>query len=170
METALLWLALIVGLILIPLGLPGLWVMAGTLLLYNVVRPGGPIGIWTIVIAAVCAVIGELLEFVLGGRFARRYGGSRRAGWGAILGSIAGTFAGVPIPIIGPMIGAFAGAFAGALVAELTRGTQVGSATRVATGALLGRVVAVAVKVGLGVGLIGWVAVVTWTSLTFGAR
>jgi hypothetical protein len=162
MEMLLLWIALVVGLVLIPLGFPGLWVMAGAVLLTSVLRPDGPIGMWTIVIAFAFAVVGEALEFVLGGRFARRYGGSRRAGWGAVIGSLIGTFAGVPVPIIGSMVGAFIGAFAGALVAEMTRGTQVGSATRVATGALLGRIAAVAMKVGLGVMLIGWVAFATW--------
>lgn len=150
--------ALIIGLLLIPFGLPGLWVMAGAVLVYNYAEPGGAIGIWTIVIVAALAAVGEIVEFVLAGRYARRYGGSRRAGWGAIIGSIVGAIVGVPIPVVGSMVGAFVGAFAGAWLAEMTRAAEVGAATRVAMGALIGRIAAVAAKAGIGCAVIAWVA------------
>lgn len=153
----LLFAALVIGLLLIPLGLPGLWVMVGAALLYSYAEPQR-LGIFSIIVLTVLAGVAEALEFVLSGRFAKRYGGSRRAGWGAILGGIVGAFVGVPVPVIGSVIGAFAGSFAGALVAELTVGARVQAATRVATGALLGRVAAVAAKVGIGMVLIVWVA------------
>lgn len=158
MEAILLIAALVLGLLLIPFGLPGLWVMAGAVLAYSYLVPTGAIGVWTIVLVAVLALVGEVLEFVLAGRFARRYGGSRRAGWGAIIGSIAGAIVGVPVPVIGSVIGAFVGAFAGAWLAELTKRSEFGAATRVATGALLGRIAAVAAKVGIGCAVLVWVA------------
>ena len=102
-------------------------------------------------------VLAEVAEFVLGGRFARRYGGSRRAGWGAILGGTVGAFVGVPVPVVGPVIGALVGSFAGALAFELTVGRDTRAATRVATGALIGRVAAIALKVAAGCVLIAWI-------------
>ena len=148
--TTLLALALFAALLLVPLGLPGLWVMLGVGLLYDLIGVGNPIGTWVLVGATALAAVAELLEFLLGGRMTRRYGGSRRAEWGAILGGFAGAIVGVPVPVIGPMIGAFAGAFAGALAAELSLKRRAGDATRVATGALVGRAIAVVVKVGIG--------------------
>jgi uncharacterized protein len=160
MEELLLAAALLVGLLLIPLGLPGLWLMVGAALLYSYAKPG--ISIWTIGALTLLALIAEIIEFSLSGRYARKYGGSRRAGWGAIIGGVVGAFVWTPLPVIGPMIGAFAGAFVGAWLAEKTKGTAVGGATRVATGALLGRIVAVAMKVGIGLVLAVWILLALW--------
>jgi uncharacterized protein YqgC (DUF456 family) len=159
METVLLLLALFVGLALIPFGLPGLWVMIGAALLYSWAEPGR-IGAPTLLGLTALAIVAEILEFLAAGKYARKYGGSRRAAWGAIIGGIVGAIVGVPVPIIGSVIGAFAGSFAGALVAEMTLGSRMGPATRVATGALIGRAVATALKVAIGVALIAWVVLV----------
>ncbi|MBC7790676.1 MAG: DUF456 domain-containing protein [Anaerolineae bacterium] len=157
MEIALLLCALVAGLLLIPFGLPGLWLMVGAALLYSYAAPNR-LGIVTILGLTVLALVAEVLEFVLAGRYARKFGGSKRAGWGAIVGGIVGAVVGVPLPVVGSMIGAFVGAFAGAFVAELTIGTNRKAATRVATGALIGRIVSVAMKVAVGLVLIVWVA------------
>ena len=69
----------------------------------------------------------EALEWILAGRFARKYGGSKRAGWGAIIGGIVGAFVGVPIPIVGSVIGAFAGAFVGVAVGSRLWETYLGA-------------------------------------------
>ncbi len=156
MPLVLLVLALVFGLLLVPFGLPGLWVMVAAALVYSYAVPSSGIGVASLLVAFAMALGAELMEFALAGRFARRYGGSRRAGWGAVLGGIVGAIVGVPVPLIGSMIGAFAGAFVGALLFELTLGTRAGPATRVATGALLGRVAAVVVKVALGVMMAVW--------------
>ncbi len=150
---------LLVALFLVPLGLPGTWLMICVAVGYNMLVPGDPIGWVAIVGTTMLALVAEVIEFMLAGRFARRYGGSKRAGWGAIVGGIAGAFIGLPVPVLGPMLGAFAGAFAGALLAEYTVGVSAGAATRVAWGALLGRVAAVAVKVGVGCAMIAWLVI-----------
>lgn len=150
MYVALLAIALVLSLLLVPLGLPGLWVMLGVAFLYDMIVGGAPIGLGVIAVGFVLAVIAEVIEFMLGGRVARRFGGSRRAEWGAIGGGLVGAFVGVPVPIIGPMIGAFVGAFAGALAGEMSVRRELGGSTRVAVGALIGRAAAVAVKVAIG--------------------
>lgn len=148
---------MLISLFLIPLGLPGTWIMIGAAIGYDALVGGNPIGWVTIVATVVLAVIAEIFEFTLSTRYTKKYGGSRRAGWGAIIGGIVGALVGVPVPIIGSVIGAFVGSFAGALVAEYTRReATAGTATRVATGALIGRVVAAAMKTGMGVVIAAW--------------
>src|SRR3712207_5504062 len=112
MDVLLLVAALVIGLILIPFGLPGLWLMVGAALVYSYVAPER-LGIWTILGITALAVVAEVIEFVLAGRYARKYGGSRRAGWGAIVGGMVGAIVGVPVPVLGSLVGAFVGAFAG---------------------------------------------------------
>jgi hypothetical protein len=159
METLLLVIALLVGLALIPLGLPGLWVMVGAALIYSFAEPDR-IGIPTLVVLVALAIVAEVLEFLAAGKYAKKYGGSKRAGWGAIIGGIVGAIVGVPVPIIGSVIGAFVGSFGGALVAEMTLGSRMGDATRVAKGALIGRAIATALKVAIGIALLAWVVIV----------
>ena len=156
MSVLILVVALVGAMLLIPLGLPGTWVMVGAALVYHIAVRGS-IGIATVVGTAVLALIGELLEFSLAARFTRRYGGSRRAGWGAILGGLAGAFIGVPMPVVGPVIGALLGSFFGALAAELTVRGDHRAATRVATGALFGRATAAAMKIALGMVMAVWI-------------
>src|SRR5438034_4067733 len=147
MEVIILVVIMLVSLFMIPLGLPGTWVMLAAGVGYSILLPNS-IGMFALIGTAALAVVAEVFEWTLAGKYARKYGGSRRASWGAVIGGIVGAFVGVPVPIIGPILGAFAGAFIGALVLEFSRQGQVGTATRVATGALLGRVVASALKVG----------------------
>ena len=150
---------IVLSLVLIVLGMPGLWVMVASAVVSNMIVPGDPIGWVTLVAVGVLALVAELLEFTLSGRYARKYGGSRRAGWGAILGGIVGAMVGFPVPIIGPIIGAFVGSFLGALIAELTAGASPGDATRVAKGALIGRVVSTMLKIGIGFTIGIWIFV-----------
>jgi uncharacterized protein YqgC (DUF456 family) len=148
---------IVLSLILIVLGLPGLWIMVASAVAYNMIVPGDPIGWVSLIAVAVLALVAELLEFTMTGRYARKYGGSRRAGWGAILGGMIGAMVGFPVPIVGPIIGAFVGSFVGALIAELTGGSSAGDATRVAKGALIGRVVSTMLKIGIGFTIGIWI-------------
>jgi len=157
MEVLLFAAVLLLSLFLIPLGLPGTWIMIGSAIGYDALVAGDPIGWFTIGATIVLATIAEVFEFTLSTRYTKKYGGSRRAGWGAIIGGIVGAIVGVPVPIIGSVIGAFVGSFVGALVAEYSRReATVGTSTRVATGALIGRVVAAAMKTGIGVVIAVW--------------
>jgi uncharacterized protein YqgC (DUF456 family) len=153
MAVFLLCLALAAGLLLIPFGLPGLWLMTGGVALYAWLGPPGAIGWWTVGIVAAVALAAEFGEFVLTARATRRSGGSTRGAWWALIGSIVGAALGVPVPVVGSVVGAFVGAFVGAWLAELSLGRGAGDATRAATGALTGRVLAVGLKLGAGVAI-----------------
>src|SRR5678816_1622534 len=157
MEVLLFAIVLLVSLFLIPLGLPGTWIMVGSAIGYDAIVGGDPIGWVTIAATAVLAIIAEIFEFSLSARYTRKYGGSRRAGWGAIFGGIVGAIVGVPVPIVGSVIGAFVGSFLGALIAEFTGGSSAGEATRVAKGALIGRAVSTGLKIGIGFMIGVWV-------------
>lgn len=163
MDTLLLAVILLGSLILIPFGLPGTWAMVASAVGFNLVAGGDRIGTVSLLVVVGMAVAGEVLEFSLSGRYTRKYGGSRRAGWGAIVGGIVGAIVGVPVPIVGSMVGAFVGAFVGALVAEYSLQANAAAATRVATGALIGRVVAAALKVAIGLAMAVWILFAAWS-------
>jgi uncharacterized protein YqgC (DUF456 family) len=156
MAVLLLVAAILLGLVMIPFGFPGTLVIFAAALCYYLLVPGGAIGLVTVVGVGILMLIAEVLDWVLAGRFAKKYGGSKRAGWGAIIGGMIGAFMGVPIPIIGSVIGAFAGAFVGAFVFEWSGTRDHGVATRVAWGALIGRVVSAALKVAIGIAMAVW--------------
>ena len=155
--------AALIGLCLIPLGLPGLWVMVAGILAYGWLTGFRSVGVATIAIVLGLAFLGEIMDQWLGFHYAKRYGGSTRSGWGALIGGIIGTMIGVPIAIIGSVIGAFLGSFAGGALFEFTYSRHAGVATRAGWGALVGRAAAAAVKIALGlvIAVIGVVAMLS---------
>jgi uncharacterized protein len=160
--TLLLLLAVLAGLLLIPFGLPGIWLMLLAGVAHRMFAMPTAISWITLVVLLLIAVAAEWLEFSISGKYTQKYGGSRRAAWGAILGGFAGAMVGVPVPIIGSVIGAFAGSFAGALVAEYTLERNRETATRAATGALIGRAVATGMKAVAGCVIGGWLVAAAW--------
>jgi uncharacterized protein len=144
------------GLVLIPLGLPGLWVIVLGIVGYGWLTDFQTMSATFLVVILVLAVLGEVFETWIGFRFAKRYGGSSRAGWGALAGGLVGAIIGVPVPIIGSVVGGFVGAFAGAAVFEYSRARQSGVAAKAGWGAVLGRAAAAAVKMAVGVVMVVW--------------
>src|SRR5438445_1973353 len=114
-------LCLLAGLVLVPLGLPGLWVMVAGVAGYGWLTDFRSVGVTTIALVLGLALVGEIVETWLGFRLARRYGGSSRAGWGALVGGIVGAAVGVPVPLIGSVIARVVGAVAGAAVLAYSR-------------------------------------------------
>src|SRR6266516_3938111 len=135
------------GLALVPLGLPGLWLIVVAAVGYGWATAFHSIGLVTIAVVLGLALLGELFEFWLGYGLTRRYGGSKRAGWGSLLGGLAGAVVGVPVPLIGAILGSFAGA----LVFEYAGSGEAGMAVRAGWGALVGRVAAAAAKTAVGI-------------------
>ncbi len=163
MALLLLAMVLIAALIMIPFGLPGLWVMLAAAVVYAYTGSGTAISTFTLIMIGLLAVVAEVIEYVLSAKYVRIYGGSRRGAWGAIIGGTIGAIMGVPIPIIGSLVGAFAGSFAGALIAELGGGAGKREASRAAFGALVGRAVAAALKVAFGLAIAVWIFFAAWS-------
>jgi uncharacterized protein YqgC (DUF456 family) len=140
----------VIGLCLIPLGLPGLWVMTIGILAYGWLTEFRTVTVTVITLVLGIALAGEIIDNWLGFRFAKRYGGSSRSGWGALIGGLIGAFIGVPIAVIGSVIGAFVGSFIGAALFEYSYSRHAGIATRAGWGAVVGRAAAAAMKIALG--------------------
>jgi uncharacterized protein len=141
----------VIGLLLIPLGLPGTWLILLGILGYGWLTDFQQLSVGFIVLMVVLALLGEVFETWIGFRYAQKYGGSSRAGWGALVGGLVGAVVGVPVPIIGSVVGGFVGAFVGAAVFEYTRQRQSGVAAKAGWGAVLGRAAAAAIKMALGI-------------------
>lgn len=139
-------------LLVIPLGLPGLWLIA--VVLMGLLAMGQVS--WTFALVGAGAVAGaEIAEFWVLKRFGQRYGGSSKAFWGAVIGGMVGLFVGVPIPIIGSVITAFLGTFVGAGLVTFLETRSLERSARVGWGVLLARTTAVAMKVGVAVVITG---------------
>ena len=90
-------------------GLPGTWLMVLFPVLLKWWQPDQFLVSWTVLGVAVgLAVLGEVLEFVLGAAGSRRTGGSTRGAVLALVGSIVGGIMGIalPVPVVGPLLGA----------------------------------------------------------------
>src|SRR5688572_10467436 len=140
----------LIGLMLIPLGLPGLWVILLGIIGYGWLTDFQTLSATFLIVMIALAILGEVFEAWIGFRYAQKYGGSKRAGWGALIGGIIGAIIGVPVPIIGSVIGGFVGAFAGAALFEYTAAKRTGGAVRAGWGAVLGRAAAAALKTAIG--------------------
>ena len=141
----------LVGLAIIPLGLPGLWLMVVALVGYAFIDGFTHVGWGTIALVVVLAGVAEALEAWLGFRFARRFGASRRAGWGALVGGLIGAIVGTPVPLVGSVVGAFLGAFIGAIAFEYFGGSERRAALGAGFGAVLGKAAGAATKIAVGI-------------------
>jgi hypothetical protein len=132
-------LGLLIGLIIIPFGLPGTFVIAGVALIAGIFTGFHPIGWKLLAFLFGLSVLVEVVEYLLSAVAAKKYGSSRWGMWGAILGGFAFAIWATPIsPFIGTVFGAFIGAFLGAFFFEWLRFGDVGRAFRSGWGAFLG--------------------------------
>ena len=151
MTTALLVLAIIlvvVGLAgtVLP-ALPGVPLIFGGLLLVAYLDGFNKVGVFTLVILGVLAVIAFAVDYVAAMMGAKRAGASRLAVIGATLGTVGGLFFG----LVGIIIGPFAGAAVGEFIArkDALQAGKVGFAT------WLGIVIGTAAKLGIAFLMIG---------------
>jgi len=149
---ALFFLTHLVALLMIPLGLPGTFLQVGAALVMTVASGGARMGWGWVGLFFGLALVGELIEFLCGQWGTRRFGGSRQAGWGALIGGgLGAVVGGVPIPVIGSILMSFLGTFIGALLGELYRQRTAAPTLRVGLGAVIGRTVGAGTKLFLGV-------------------
>ena len=121
---------------------------------------GKGIGWWDLVALLAMAGAAELFEFLITMRGAEKSGGSRAAGFWAIVGGIVGALAlSWVAPILGSLVGAFLGVFAGAFLSAYFSAGDFDKAMAVGAGAFRGRMGAVLVKEALGVAM---AAVIVW--------
>jgi uncharacterized protein YqgC (DUF456 family) len=138
---------LVLALLSIPLGLPGLWIMLGVVAVGAILKV---VGLTTLIACALIATVAELIEFFILRKLTKQYGGSRKAFWGALGGGFVGVLLGLPIPIIGSVIAGMLGAFAGAALVTYAETKQLDTAHRVGWSAVLGRMFTAVAKTAAG--------------------
>ena len=144
------------GLIAVVLGLPGTWLILITSFLYSWLNNFSVITYQMLLVLLALAVAAEVLEFWSGLWGARRYGGSRKAMLGTLIGGLTGAIILTPMLFgFGALAGAFLGAFVGGFVVTYLEQRKMSQAMRVGWGGLLGRVFAMVFKGGAVVTMIG---------------
>jgi uncharacterized protein YqgC (DUF456 family) len=105
------------------------------------------VGLWTLLVLTGMAALSYLVEFAASALGVKKFGGSRRAMWGAALGGLVGIFAGLPGILLGPFIGAVLG--------ELSLQRSLDQASRAGFGTVVGLALGVAGKLAIGMAMIG---------------
>ena len=169
------------ALLLIPLGLPGNWLIAAVGLLGPVLG----VGWWPLVVLLALAGLAELLELSSALRTTKRSGAGRAGAWGAVLGGLVGgilatpvlrspcsrasdvcwmvSLAGYPLatpvlPLVGSLVGACVGAAVGAVLLEaFSRRHGAAALGRIGWGAFLGALLG-----RLGKALVGVAQLAVW--------
>lgn len=136
------------ALLLIPLGLPGGWIMLVVVLAGAL---AGQVGWATLGLLAGLVALAEVAEFLLVRSLSLRYGGSGAAFWGAVAGGLVGVVVGAPVPVVGSLLAGVVGTFVGAMAVSWWRTRQARDAARVGWGAVLGRAASAAVKTAAGI-------------------
>jgi uncharacterized protein YqgC (DUF456 family) len=104
-----------------------------------------------IILLVILALLGELLEFIIGIVGSKKKKASNKAVIGSIIFSIIGAILFAPILFgIGAIFGAFLGAFFGAFIVEYAREKDVAKAVESGKGAFLGKLGGVLVKTVIG--------------------
>lgn len=145
------------------LGFPGNWVLVAAALVVALVGRFSTMTWGYLLLCVGLAVVGEIIEALLGAAIVARGGGGR---WG-IVGSILGGFAGVVvgagiIPPLGSVVFAFVGAFVGAALGEFAKDRRMEPAMRVGFWSLVGRMAAVAGKLAVGCVILWIIITKTW--------
>lgn len=150
------FLFILLGVLLVPLGLPGTWVIVLTSLVYSFfysLDGGASSALWVNGVLIVLAMFGELMEFVIGTFGSKPLKVSNGAIVCAFIGGIIGAVIGVPVFLIGAVLGLFIGAFVGAFVYEWATLNDFGRAFVNALAVLATRIVASFLKTTLAVGM-----------------
>lgn len=144
-------LLLLVSSLLVYVGLPGNFIMVGLALIHALVTGMDPIGWPLLAVLLGLALLGELVEFVLGNFYVLSKGASGRGAIGGFAGGLAGAVLGNGVvPVVGAVLGSFAGAFLGCVGGEFWQQRQLEPSLRVGGHAFVGRILSIVVKHALG--------------------
>jgi uncharacterized protein YqgC (DUF456 family) len=152
LATVLLFAGMLLGLAVIPFGLPGMAVILTSVLLYAILTGfSAGIGVFFFIVVCVLTLIAETADNWLTALGAKRYGASTGSMWLSMLGGIAGAILiGGPTALLlgplGPIVGGFAGAFLIVAGWERIRGRSIREALRAGWGTFLGRAAGIVLK------------------------
>ena len=138
-----------VGMMLVAITLPGIWVMAASSVILALWVPEY-VGWWTVGALFGIAITSELVDFVASALGVKRMGGSRSGAIGSVIGTLIGAILGtfmIPIPIFGSVVGGVIGAGLGAFLAERSIANRtMRESLRSGSGAAAGRLVSMVIK------------------------
>ena len=148
----LLWaLLLVFASLFVYLGLGGNFIIIGLALVHALLTGFDPISWRLLLVLLGIALLGELIEFVVGTFYVAKQGASRAGVVGAFLGGLLGAILGnSALPVIGAVLGSFAGAFGGAVLGEYLHRERMEPSLRVGGHAFVGRLLAIFIKHALG--------------------
>ncbi|MCP4546859.1 MAG: DUF456 domain-containing protein [bacterium] len=156
-------LALLTCLILIPMGIPGNFIMLALALLTAWLGHFQAISWLALIIMLAMVILAEVVEAALGSVMARKYGASWWGVGGAFIGGITGVILGTAVlPLIGSLIGAFIGSAVGAVLLETWHLRRIDDEVlRAGWGAFIGKLLAALFKVSVGMGIMAYIIIRT---------
>jgi uncharacterized protein YqgC (DUF456 family) len=155
-----LFLGMLLGLAIIPLGLPGAALILVCILVYALATDfSAGIGIPFFIFLCGLTAIAETADNWLTALGARRYGASTTAMWLSLPGGLLGAIAiGSPLAFLfgplGPVAGAILGAFASVVFYEYRRRKNWREALRAGWGTFLGRMAGIMLKLAIAVAMV----------------
>lgn len=157
-------LLLLIGLLLVPLGLPGAWLMVVVAFVYSLLTDfqAGQNDLWVLVVVVILALIGELLEFGIGVLGSKKLKVSNRAIIFSLIGGFIGAVVGFPIILIGSLIGLFVGAFLGAFIYEIFEQKNLAKALKSSIACFFSRVTAMFFKTGIAFAIVVYLLMKTF--------
>jgi uncharacterized protein YqgC (DUF456 family) len=154
---------LLVASLLVYLGLGGNFIIIGLALVHALITGFDPIGWPLLGVLLALALLGELIEFVLGNFYVLKKGASGVGTAGGFVGGLLGAVAGNSVlPVAGAVLGSFVGAFLGCVAGEFWRRQRVEPSLRIGTHAFIGRLLAILVKHALGLVMVFLILRVTF--------
>lgn len=140
----------------VPLSLPGTWVIALAGLLFSLFDSfdaGATSALWVLGWLLGLALFGEIMEFLVGTVGGKAVKISNGAILAAFIGGLVGLFVGVPVFLVGSLVGLFVGSFLAALVYEWVTVKSFKTAIVTACAVLATRMVATFLKTVLAIGM-----------------
>jgi uncharacterized protein YqgC (DUF456 family) len=119
------------------------------MLLYGILTKFATLGIAFFIWQALAAALVYTVDYLAGAYGAKRYGGSRYAVYGSIIGTVVGLI------LLGPA-GIIFGPFAGAIIGELLNQKPLETAFKTGVGTLLGLLGGAIVKLAIQIMMIIW--------------
>jgi uncharacterized protein YqgC (DUF456 family) len=151
------------GLLLSCISISGTWLVSLSAILTIFLPEDMFVGWICVALFHVSSALIEVLEFLAGSMGVVKRGGSKLAGFMALLGGILGAIIGsfIPIPLLGPLLGMFLVSFLLVYAVEYHRLKQHGEAANIATGAIIARASIILLKVTATLGMILYLLIST---------
>ncbi len=148
-------LAILFSVLIVPLGLPGNWILVALSLLTSYLFPLSPheSSVFPMILMIFFASLGEAIEWGVGFVGGKKMQVSNGAIWASVAGGLLGAIIGVPVFLIGSLLGLLLGTFLGAFLYEIFITKKLWIALRSALAVFFSRLVASFLKTAIGVGM-----------------